>query len=132
MLDYLRLLTRYTSATQCQQENCNGIVTTGDGLAEFAELLRDARLAKAKRDGRDVRPADVARAMGITRSAYGHWESGRSLPKDMVTLERLAVYLGVRIDRLGVDLRALPLTRADTRARRGKRVTTKRGAVKEG
>lgn len=100
-------------------------------MAEFAELLRDARLAKANRDGKDVRPADVARVMGITRSAYGHWESGRSLPKDMETLERLTAYLGVRIDKMGIDLRALPLTRTDPRAK-GKRVSTKRGAVKEG
>lgn len=82
----------------------------GGGLAgqEFKDLLRDARLAKGTRERDDVRPADVARALGITRSAYGHWESGRSRPKDVATVEKLAAFLEVSVGDLGIDLRSLP------------------------
>lgn len=79
-------------------------------MAEFKDLLRRARQAKGLRDGKDLRAADVARAMDITRSAYGHWEGGRSIPKDYATLERLAAFLGVPVNSLGIDVSKLPLT----------------------
>lgn len=101
MLDSGLRLTKYRAPTQSQAEFCNGFLAdcNGGGLAGagFGAWLKQARLDKAAAVGDDVRPADAARAMGVTRSAYLQWEAGLTRPKDLPTYVRLCAFLGVEL-----------------------------------
>jgi transcriptional regulator with XRE-family HTH domain len=111
MFDCLLLCTRYTTRVRCQRENCNDCVTeAGLGKREFKDLLKDHRLARGHFLKHDLRGADVARAVGVSRAAYNNWERGIRKPRDVGTAQRLADYLAVTLDDLGLDVAALPLT----------------------
>lgn len=74
---------------------------------EFKDRLKGFRLALAERRGKDVRPADVARHMGISRAAYLHWEKGIRQPKDIGTYMRLAAFFEVQLADLGVPVASM-------------------------
>ena len=57
---------------------------------------------KALRINKGVRLLDVANYLGITESAYHHYESGRSQP-DVETLKKLCKYYSVTMDVLTSD-----------------------------
>lgn len=61
--------------------------TVGDRIAQ-------ARREKAVRDRQDVRPADVARAVGVSGATVSDWEAGNITPRDDAML-KLAAYLDV-------------------------------------
>lgn len=52
----------------------------------------------------DIWPADIARHMDVSRSAYHQWEKGMTRPKDIDSYRRLALYLEVGLEDLGVDI----------------------------
>ena len=62
---------------------------------KFSDRLKQARLEKAAREGREVRQVDAADEMEISRSAYNQWESGGTEPKGRAVYERLAKYMDV-------------------------------------
>jgi transcriptional regulator with XRE-family HTH domain len=61
---------------------------------QVGRRIAQARREKAVRDGRDIKPAEVARAIGVSGPTYSEYESGKIVPRDGV-MERLAAYLGV-------------------------------------
>lgn len=63
--------------------------------SKFKDRLKQARLEKAAREGREVRQVDAADEMEISRSAYNQWEAGTTEPKSREVYEKLARYLGV-------------------------------------
>lgn len=116
MLDYLYLLTKYSAITRCQQAMCNDCYGGVLGANEFKDLVRQARLNKAQRTGKEVRPVQIAAALGISRAAYSHWEKGRSRPKDVETAARLAAYLGVSLKALGLKAEEMALAPKKTKS----------------
>lgn len=88
--------------------------------------MRIAQLRRklAVRRHEDVWPADVARHMKISRSAYHQWENGDTQPKDIGTYERLAAFLGVKLTDLGVNISEMKLGARAEPVAKGKRVTT--------
>lgn len=46
------------------------------------------------RERRDVRPADLARAVGVSGATVSDWEAGKILPREDA-LEKLGAFLGV-------------------------------------
>lgn len=61
---------------------------------QIGRRIAQARRKKGVRDDTDVRPVDVARALGVSQPTVSEWESGVSTPKPD-KMERLADYLGV-------------------------------------
>ena len=103
---------------------------------DFKDRLRGFRLALAKRKGQDVRPADVARHMGVSRAAYNHWEQGKRKPKNIGVYRRLAQFFGVGLSDFGVDINDMAPERGtgappDRRAK-GQRVTKPTPEEKKG
>lgn len=110
-------------------EICNGISADCNGggyLAsrEFGMRIAQLRRKLAVRRHEDVWPADVARHMKISRSAYHQWENGDTQPKDIGTYERLAAFLGVKLTDLGVNISEMKLGARAEPVAKGKRVTT--------
>lgn len=99
------LLTKYSAATHCQGEICNGF-SDGGVLAggEFGAVIAQLRREKACRERKDIWPANIASHMGITRSAYSQWESGKTRPRDVGVYRKLAAYLNVKLSDLGVNV----------------------------
>lgn len=108
MLDYRPHLTRYSAATQCQEASCDDFLVgrRGARLAkqEFGALIAQLRRELAVRKGKDITQADVARHMGITRSAYKQWEKGQTKPKDIGAYRRLAEFLEVSVADFPIDV----------------------------
>lgn len=60
----------------------------------LADRIAQARREKAVRDRADVRPIDVARALGVSSATVSDWESGKISPREDA-LAKLAQFLGV-------------------------------------
>jgi transcriptional regulator with XRE-family HTH domain len=56
--------------------------------------IAQARREMAVRERRDVKPVEIARAVGVSGAAVSEWEAGKSVPRDDLMV-RLADYLGV-------------------------------------
>lgn len=82
---------------------------------EFKDRLKQARLDKAAREGREVRQVDAADEMDISRSAYNQWESGNTEPKARGVYEKLAKYLGVDPGWLAFGNNRLPVVEDEVR-----------------
>lgn len=101
-------------------------------MADFGATIAQLRRELAVKRREDVWPADVARHMDISRSAYHQWENGATRPKDIGTYERLARFFGVKLADLGVDLSEMKLgTPAKPKAGYN-RIVRKRGDEKKG
>lgn len=57
----------------------------------LADRLKQLRISKKKKH------EDVAKVLGITRQAYGHYENGKRQP-DNNSLQKLSEYFAVSID----------------------------------
>lgn len=79
----------------CQVGKRNNLLGLNLEHNKFSDRLKQARLDKAAREGREVRQVDAADEMDISRSAYNQWESGATEPKARAVYEKLAKYLGV-------------------------------------
>ena len=77
----------------------------------LGQRLAQARREKAVRDHRDITQADVADAVGYSRTAVSEWEADAKVPREGA-LSKLAAYLGVTpaFLRYGID----PETRGAT------------------
>ena len=64
------------------------------GVEGFGVRLGEARRAKGLRDGKDYRPADLARDMDTSSPTISRWENGENIP-DVLTIAKLAKVLGV-------------------------------------
>lgn len=60
----------------------------------LGQRLAQARRVKSVRDRRDITQADVADAVGYSRTAVSEWEADAKVPREDA-LVRLAGYLGV-------------------------------------
>lgn len=60
---------------------------------EVGARIAQARREKGVRDRRDVKPVDVARALGVSGAAVSDWETGKAKPRDEM-MEKLAAFLG--------------------------------------
>lgn len=60
----------------------------------LGERIAQARREKAARDRQDVRPVDLARALGVSQATVSDWEAGKITPREDA-LGKLAAYLGV-------------------------------------
>lgn len=60
----------------------------------FGDRLAKARFGKAARTGRTVTQVAVAKAIGVTSTTIGRWESGEKEPA-LAVIEKLATVLGV-------------------------------------
>jgi transcriptional regulator with XRE-family HTH domain len=65
------------------KKETKGVRMMGENYSNLARLLRTLR----KRSG--LSQADVAQRLGITRSAYSYYESGKVLP-NLVSIRKLA------------------------------------------
>lgn len=63
------------------------------GAKGFAGRLAQERRLKSAREHRDVEKQDVAKALGVSNSTYGRWETGTMPDDDM--MEALGRYFGV-------------------------------------
>lgn len=61
--------------------------------------IKISNILKELRRTKDVKQEDVAKAIGITKSGYGYYEQGRSMP-DPEMLLKLAKYFNVSVDYL--------------------------------
>lgn len=84
----------YTVKT-CQVGKRNNLLGLNLAPSKFKDRLKQARLDKASREGREVRQVDAADEMDVSRSAYNQWESGATEPKSRAVYERVAKYMGV-------------------------------------
>lgn len=85
---------------------------------EVGERIAQARREKGVRDRKDVRPADVARALKVSGPTVSDWEAGKVTPREGL-LAKLASYLGVTPEylRYGVTTNGQPtLTGLDRRS----------------
>lgn len=57
------------------------------------ERIAQARREKGVRDHQDLRPIDVARALGVSGAAVSDWEADKKRPREEL-LAQLADYLG--------------------------------------
>lgn len=103
---------------------------------EFGAVIAQLRREKAARERRDIWPADVARHMEVTRSAYSQWEHGRTQPKDVGVYRRLAAYLGVKLSELGVNIDDMATEPHQTKTRKAPEIpvpdTRKKQKVQSG
>lgn len=67
--------------------------TAGSARLEVARTIRQARIA------RDLTQVELARALGVTQSAVGQWESGRTRP-DPSHFQAISRVLGVPVSAL--------------------------------
>lgn len=63
---------------------------------------------KAVRDHADVRPVDMARAVGVSGATVSDWEAGNVVPRDEY-LAKLAAFLGVTREFLRYGVGEAPL-----------------------
>jgi transcriptional regulator with XRE-family HTH domain len=63
-------------------------------LHTLGQRLAQARRELAVRERRDVSQADVADAVGYSRTAVSEWEAGTKIPREEA-LAKLATFLGV-------------------------------------
>lgn len=66
------------------------------------------KMLKALRLQKGDRLKDIANLLGVTESAYHHYESGRNQP-DIQSLQKLCEYYGVSMDVLTSDIDADPI-----------------------
>jgi len=85
----------------------------------------------AVRERRDVRPADVAREVGVSGATVSDWEAGKIIPRDD-TMERLADFLGVTRGFLRFGEESGVLDRIPKRVRRSTTEAAKAPAAKKG
>jgi transcriptional regulator with XRE-family HTH domain len=69
------------------------------------DRIAQARREMAVRARRDIRPVDVARAVGVSGAAVSEWEAGKAVPRDEL-MRKLAAYLGVTPEFLRYGIRA--------------------------
>jgi transcriptional regulator with XRE-family HTH domain len=69
------------------------------------DRIAQARREMAVRERRDIRPVDVARAVGVSGAAVSEWEAGKAVPRDEL-MRKLADYLGVTPEFLRYGIRA--------------------------
>lgn len=76
----------------------------------FGDRVAQERRLKGVREARDLLKKDVAKALSVSESTVGRWESG-TVPDDPDTLARLARYFGVTVAWLhyGVEPREAPV-----------------------
>jgi transcriptional regulator with XRE-family HTH domain len=72
---------------------------------EIGDRIAQARRELGVREHRDVRPVEVARALGVSGAAVSDWEAGKATPRDGL-MEKLAAYLGVTPEFLRYGVRA--------------------------
>jgi transcriptional regulator with XRE-family HTH domain len=60
----------------------------------IGKRIAQARREMAVRERRDIRPVEVARAIGVSGAAVSDWENGKAVPGDD-NMPRLAAFLGV-------------------------------------
>lgn len=60
----------------------------------LGERLSQERRLKSAAEGHDIDHREIAKAMKVTPGAVSRWESGKSVPKDIM-IARLASYFGV-------------------------------------
>ena len=58
------------------------------------DRIAQARREKAARERRDIRPVDLARALGVSGATVSDWEAGNVTPRDDAMI-KLADFLGV-------------------------------------
>ncbi len=63
---------------------------------EVGARIAQARREKGVREKADVRPVDVARALGVSQATVSDWEAGKTTPRETDgTMQQLAAFLGV-------------------------------------
>lgn len=61
---------------------------------EIGARIAQARREKGVRERRDIRPAEVARAVKVSGATVSEWEAGKIIPREDA-MEKLAAYLDV-------------------------------------